>query len=83
MEGPRRNPYRTAGVSVAPQVVSQPITKVRLERPKGAGRSNLPRLLGWGDELHDSVKVCDFIFFVISNSNLDLRLLHENPLSNT
>ena len=86
VEGPRRNPYRTinsAGVAPRLGVVFEPIMKVGLERPKGAGRANLPRLLGWDDALHDAVKVRDFFSFAISNSNLDLRLLHENPLSNT
>jgi hypothetical protein len=86
VEGPRRNPYRTissAGVAPRLGVVFEPFMKVGLERPKGAGRANLPRLLGWDDALHDAVKVRHFFSFAISNSNLDLRLLHENPLSNT
>jgi hypothetical protein len=67
VEGPRRYPHRiissagTSGTSApAPRITLLPAKKVRLERPKGAGRSNLPQLLGWDDSLHEAIKVCVF-----------------------
>ena len=65
VEGPRRYPYRTiSSAGEAPRVAFEPFIKVGLERPKGAGRTNLPRLLGWDDALHDAVKVRDFFFLL-------------------
>jgi hypothetical protein len=60
VESPRRNPYRA--ISSAGMAALKPSMKVRQERPKGAGRANLPRLLGWDDTLHEAVKVCDYYF---------------------